>query len=316
MVTPSAESVGAKAIRVTQAGKVLPPSLSVNEEELADGFKYSASGAKYTGPNNIRVTAVNTDWNARAVDAEGNAVTWFSVKTNKENKIQSIGVDVTKNETYEERVGYVLITATVEGVPEIRVSVTQDAASEHLSTLTEDVDVSGMTHAYVGVYPNQSWHPEDKASGWNITVTTENLTTTGPMGTVYSGSGVALCLSMGSEHMPFNDDQEYWMADGIYTVVKREAETGEIPEQQMTVGSGYAGYWPGQRMSSWVMCIEEGEFVKGGPVAAGTVTVTRDGDNYTFVVELADDFDFKITGVFTVLFDDIRQMDLPTDNYN
>ncbi len=316
VVTPSAESVGAKAIRVTQAGKVLPPSLSVNEEELADGFKYSASGAKYTGPNNIRVTAVNTDWNARAVDAEGNAVTWFSVKTNKENKIQSIGVDVTKNETYEERVGYVLITATVEGVPEIRVSVTQDAASEHLSTLTEDVDVSGMTHAYVGVYPNQSWHPEDKASGWNITVTTENLTTTGPMGTVYSGSGVALCLSIGSEHMPFNDDQEYWMADGIYTVVKREAETGEIPEQQMTVGSGYAGYWPGQRMSSWVMCIEEGEFVKGGPVAAGTVTVTRDGDNYTFVVELADDFDFKITGVFTVLFDDIRQMDLPTDNYN
>ncbi len=113
-------------------------------------------------------------------------------------------------------------------------------------------------------------------------------------------------LSMGSEHMPFNDDQEYWMADGIYTVVKREAETGEIPEQQMTVGSGYAGYWPGQRMSSWVMCIEEGEFVKGGPVAAGTVTVTRDGDNYTFVVELADDFDFKITGVFTVLFDDVR----------
>ena len=160
VITPSVSSVGAKAIRVTQAGKVLPPSLSVNEEELADGFKYSASGAKYTGPNNIRVTAVNTDWNARAVDAEGNAVTWFSVKTNKENKIQSIGVDVTKNETYEERVGYVLITATVEGVPEIRVSVTQDAASEHLSTLTEDVDVSGMTHAYVGVYPNQSWHPD------------------------------------------------------------------------------------------------------------------------------------------------------------
>ena len=314
VITPSAESVGAKAIRVTQAGKVLPPSLSVNEEELADGFKYSASGAKYTGPNNIRVTAVNTDWNARAVDAEGNAVTWFSVKTNKENKIQSIGVDVTKNETYEERVGYVLITATVEGVPEIRVSVTQDAASEHLSTLTEDVDVSGMTHAYVGVYPNQSWHPEDKASGWSITVMTENLTTTGPMGIEYSGSGVLLNLNMASEYMPFNDDQEYWMADGIYTVVTREEETGQIPEQQMAIGSGFAGYW-GQRMSSWVMCIEEGEFVKGGPVVAGTVTVTRDGDNYTFVVELADDFGFEITGTFTVLFDDIRQMIVPESQY-
>ena len=313
VVTPSAESVGAKAIRVTQAGKVLPPSLSINVEDPETGLHFRANGAA-SDAGTIRVTAVNTDWNARAVDAEGNAVTWFSVAVNKEDGLSSIGLTVTKNETYEERVGYVVITATVEGVPEIRVTVTQDAALEHLSTLTEDVDVSGMTHAYVGVYPNQSWHPEDKASGWSITVMTENLTTTGPMGIEYSGSGVLLNLNMASEYMPFNDDQEYWMADGIYTVVTREEETGQIPEQQMAIGSGFAGYW-GQRMSSWVMCIEEGEFVKGGPVVAGTVTVTRDGDNYTFVVELADDFGFEITGTFTVLFDDIRQMIVPESQY-
>mgnify|MGYP000808374704 FL=1 len=99
VVTPSAESVGQKAIRVTQAGKVLPPSLSINVEDPETGITFKANGEVASGTTSIQVTAVNTDWNARAVDAEGNAVTWFSVKTNKENKIQSIGVDVTKNET-------------------------------------------------------------------------------------------------------------------------------------------------------------------------------------------------------------------------
>ena len=150
VVTPSAESVGAKAIRVTQAGKVLPPSLSINVEDPETGLHFRANGAA-SDAGTIRVTAVNTDWNARAVDAEGNAVTWFSVAVNKEDGLSSIGLTVTKNETYEERVGYVVITATVEGVPEIRVTVTQDAALEHLSTLTEDADVSGMTHAYGGL---------------------------------------------------------------------------------------------------------------------------------------------------------------------
>lgn len=113
---------------------------------------------------------------------------------------------VTKNETYEERVGYVVITATVEGVPEIRVTVTQDAALEHLSTLTEDADVSGMTHAYVGVYPNQAKDDAEKPAGWMITLMTENLTTTGPGSISRSGSGVLLELYMSSVHMPFNDD--------------------------------------------------------------------------------------------------------------
>ena len=119
MVTPSAESVGAKAIRVTQAGKVLPPSLSINVEDPETGFKFQASGVQYEGASNIQVTAVNTDWNARAVDAEGNAVTWFSVVADKENGLSKISINMSKNETTEERVGYLLITATVE---EVRIS--------------------------------------------------------------------------------------------------------------------------------------------------------------------------------------------------
>ena len=66
------------------------------------------------------------------------------------------------------------------------------------------------------------------------------------------------------------------MADGVYEVGP-SVEGSQFPAQRMAVGAGYTGYWPGQYMGSWVMYIEEGEFVKGGPAASGTVTVTRDG---------------------------------------
>ena len=103
------------------------------------------------------------------------------------------------------------------------------------------------------------------------------------------------------------------MADGVYEVGP-SVEGSQFPAQRMAVGAGYTGYWPGQYMGSWVMYIEEGEFVKGGPAASGTVTVTRDGDDYTFAVDLADDFGYKITGTFTVTFDNVKQMTISYGN--
>ncbi len=69
VVTPSAESVGAKAIRVTQAGKVLPPSV-INVEDPETSITFRRMERLATGTTSIQVTAVNTDWNTRAVDAE------------------------------------------------------------------------------------------------------------------------------------------------------------------------------------------------------------------------------------------------------
>ena len=316
VITPSVSSVGPKAIRVTQAGKVFPPSLSINVEDPETGVRFRANGAGYNGTDDtsIRVTAVNTDWDAKAIDADGNAVTWFAVTANKDDGMSMITLTVTPNETFEERVGYVLVTATAEEVADIRVAVTQDAALEHLSTLTDDVDVSGMAHAWVGVYPNQDWHAPEKPSNWAVTLTTENLTVAGPESTQYVGSGIYLNMYMGSEHMPFNDDKEYWMADGTYDVAPHE-EGSSMPKNRMEVSVGYQGYWPGQQFGSWVSLVEDGEQVESGPFAAGTVEVSRSGDDYTFTLDVTDDFGRKITGTFTVVFDDIRQQNLPTPEY-
>ena len=54
---------------MTQAGKVLPPSLSINVEDPETGITFKANGEVASGTTSIQVTAVNTDWNARAVDA-------------------------------------------------------------------------------------------------------------------------------------------------------------------------------------------------------------------------------------------------------
>ena len=236
VVTPSAESVGAKAIRVTQAGKVLPPSLSINVEDPETGLHFRANGAA-SDAGTIRVTAVNTDWNARAVDAEGNAVTWFSVVADKENGLSKISINMSKNETTEERVGYLLITATVEEVPDIRVTVTQKGLQEYYSTLTENVTLDNLVNAKVSVSPTQSWDPETGAS-WMLEFWTDGVEPTGDIYNPYSGTGTYISLDMRSEPIFFNDDSEYYMTDGEYTVTEYD---GNVPP--MHIAGGIPGYY-------------------------------------------------------------------------
>ena len=306
VITPSAESVGAKAIRVTQAGKVLPPSLSIDMEDPEAGFKFQANGQKYVGPSNIRVTAVNTDWNARAVDAEGNAITWLKTTVNKNDGLSSINVDVAKNETYEERVGYVLITATVEGVPEIRVTVTQDAALEHLSTLTGNVDAGNLVYGYAEVNPCQEWYEPEEASSWQLYLYSDGIEENN--GT-FSGTGTRLQLWLASAHMGFNDDNEYYLANGTYEMFPHD-DMGSVGPQ-MTFQDGYLGYFEYQHFGSWVFVMEDGEVVEKGPLAAGTVTVSRNGEAYTFTFDFQDDMEYTITGTATVEFSRVNVLSMP-----
>ena len=65
-LTPSAESAGPKAIRVTQEAKVLPPSLSItldNGSEPNEGYHYDYKGTdgQY---DKITLQAVNIEWSA------------------------------------------------------------------------------------------------------------------------------------------------------------------------------------------------------------------------------------------------------------
>ena len=296
VVTPSAESVGAKAIRVTQAGKVLPPSLSINVEDPETGITFKANGEVASGTTSIQVTAVNTDWNARAVDAEGNAVTWFSVVADKENGLSKISINMSKNETTEERVGYLLITATVEEVPDIRVTVTQKGLQEYYSTLTENVVLDALANARVNVSPTQAWEPEVGAS-WILEIGTEGVEETGDVYNPYRGTGIWVSLEMRSEPISFNDDNEYYMTEGAYTLTEYDSHVAP-----MHIARGVPGFYDWQHPGSWVVIVENGEVKEQAPLVSGTVTVSRSGDTYTFVFDCEDDNHFTITGTSVLEF--------------
>lgn len=311
VVTPSVESMGKKAVRITQAGKVLPPSLSVElEDPEQTGLAFEASGAA-KGESTVYVNAVNVEWSAKGIDADGNTVSWIDVTANQpeDSNRGNIYVAVTKNEAYEERIGYVLVSSKTEGIEDIRIKITQDAALQQLSTLKNDVDLNGLKHASVGVTPNQTWDAEDKASGWSIELMTEGLTknTDG----TYSGSGIKVDLPLGSKHMVFNDDNEYYLADGTYTRFAHDDSGNYGPE--MTYIDGFLGFFEYQTMGSWVLLIENGEIVERGPFADGTVEVTRNGDEYTFTFSVMDDAEHRITGTCTVPFTEVKVLDVPRD---
>ena len=299
VVTPSAESVGAKAIRVTQAGKVLPPSLSVDVDPET-GVVCWANG-DLQGRTNIRVTAVNVDWTARAVDAEGNAVQWFSVTEHK-GEIATISFSVTKNETYEERVGYVLIRANNEEVADIRVKVTQEASREYLSTLTGPVDLSSLTHANVSVTPNQTWHEPEKASFWILSLYSDGIEFVGGMER-FAGTGSALQLELNGQFMEYNDDAEYYLESGPYEVVQ-SVDVDNMPVEQMTIRGGCVGYYQWQRPGSWAFIYAEDGLTEG-PIVGGKIEVSRSGEDYTFSFDLVDDQNNPVTGTVTVKFDEL-----------
>lgn len=305
VVTPSAESVGAKAIRVTQAGKVFPPSLSIDVEDPETGLKFRANGEAYD-TRTIMVTAVNTDWSARAVDADGNALSWFKTNVYNGDGVSNVSLEVTKNETFEERVGYVLITATAEEVADIRVTVTQDAALEHLSTLTGNVDAGNVAYGYANVNPNQDWAEPEEASSWQLYLYSDGIEESD--GT-FSGTGIRLQLDMASMHMGFNDDNEYYLADGTYEMFPHDDMNSVGP--QMTFKDGFPGYFEYQHFGSWVFVMEDGEVVEKGPLVAGTVAVSRNGEAYTFTFDFQDDMGYTVTGTATVEFSRVKVLSMP-----
>lgn len=297
VVTPSVESLGKKAVRVTQAGKDFLPSLSVDLEDPETGLRFKANGESENAVKTIRVTAVKTDWTARAVDAAGNAASWFKAVVNKEDGLSKVDVDVTMNETLEERVGYVVIKATEEEVPEVRVTITQVGQKPYYSTLTENVTLDELEKVVVAtINPTQAWDPEMGAS-WVLGFGTAGIEKNVDPQMPCAGTGIYLALEMRSGPVPFNDDNEYYMTEGVYNVRQFVLEG-----DSMFVSGGMSGYYDWQHPGSWVFVMENDVIKEKAPLAAGTITVSRSGEQYTFVFDCRDDSEYTVTGTASLEF--------------
>ena len=73
VITPSDDAADSKAIRIIQEGRILPPSLTVSPSDPIEIPYNGIDGKLYVL---LTVTAENTEWSAKATDAEGNALDW------------------------------------------------------------------------------------------------------------------------------------------------------------------------------------------------------------------------------------------------
>lgn len=296
IVVPSEESVGKKAIRVTQKELVLPPSLSIDVDDPEAGLSFHRNGMA-NGADKINVTAVNVNWNATAVDADNNPVTWFEVMVNKKDGLSSIGLQVFPNPEFNERVGYVVITTDNPDIPGFKVKITQAAAEEYHSKLTGDVDVSGMAHAYMWVSPNNDWEDPELSSGWSIRFWEAGVEHDTDAYS-YKGTGAYMEVEFTAAYTVFNDEQKYVLPEGEYTVAPG-MDGRRLPP--MHIEAGRPGFFEWQQFASWYKSIENDTETVRGPINEGTVTVEKAGeDRYTFTFDCVDDIGYKITGTFTV----------------
>lgn len=300
VVTPSDESVAAKSVTVTQNGKEIKPSLSVTMDPLECSFRYNDISVY-----RCNVEAVLTDWTAGTSDGAGNLVPWINltVVNNDDEAYIGIGVDANDEPGAPERTGYVVITPTAEELEPITITVKQSGPT--LSTLTGPVEITDMTNVICNVdfFPNT---PEADGGDTRLSATwdmyiwgtgLEYDTSGWPY--VYRGSGNRLKLSVYSTKIPHNDDNEYYLPDGEYTVVRNQnGEPNTISYGQDNLGV----VDPIFPMGSWYFDTQNDAAVAQAPLAGGKMTVQRNGEVYTLTFDFTDDAGNAITGTCTATF--------------
>ena len=302
-VTPSDSEVEPETIRVVQGGLV---KFDVDETELTFAF-HNVDNLK-----SIAVDAWNVTWEAKAVDEEGNEPAWITLYPST----TYVNVAVADNTVHEVRSAWVVFTTDWEEKPEVRVKVTQEAAKEYNSTLTGDVALDGVLNAGIAeINPWQVWENETEATktnAWTIHLY-DNTELESLGGSNFNGKGSVLKLIISTDRVEFNEENVYYIDEGTYTV--GEAPTNAANRVAGVVYAGVLSTSPFNKFPNSYYIEFDGDnvTVNTAPISGGTVEVSRDGDNYTFDINLTDDYGWSIAGTYTGTID-LNVLGNMTDN--
>ena len=291
-LTPSVESVGPKAIRVTQEAKVLPPSLTITyagEEVPEEGLVMGYRGSNIM----LRLAPVNLTWSARADAA------WLNIKPYSNDNVHHIEImmDGQVNESSEPRSGNIIITTDAEGIGPFTVPVTQEGKPDFQSTILEDVELTTLTHCYTNLQPNCEWR-DKPFTWWELRFMSEGLSYSNAKGG-YSGTGDRLTVCMATEPLWANDDREYYIPEGTYTVRPNFSyDTTEALEPGISAGAfGYSH--PTFPNGTWYVRIVDDAYPGDqAAIDGGTMTVSRTGDEYVITFDFTSDAGFAVTGTY------------------
>ena len=295
VLTPGEETVGQKAIRVTQEAKVLPPSFSMTYEggEIPEeGFT-----ADYKGINSwqISVVPVNVTWEVTTQYESGS--NWLSVSKYESDDLNFINIGCnTRNESPEPRTARVVVTTDVEGIGPFEIPVVQEGKPEFLSTIEEDVVCNPLTNGFALITPNNDYRNEP-ATQWDLRLWDDGIVYDETNYTnQYSGTGDRVHLYLYTDPITANDDNEYYLPDGTYTVVAYGDGGTSLEAGSIRAGGETFNYvFP---MGSWYSRIADSAFTGHALISEGSANVTRNGEVYTIVFDFVSDAGYKVTGSF------------------
>lgn len=290
-VTPGEDSVEPRTVSVIQGSRRV---FAVdNTEDMLFSFNLGM-----TASITLNVTAVGVNWNV-AVEAinEGDDVSWLDVYNNTTNVVVTAN-SVNKEET--ERTAYVVFTTDWDELPELRIKATQEAARQFFSTLTGDVDLNGvLKFNRVSLYP---WEPDDNKGEWTqINDWSFDLWSDGVefdnLHYDFLGTGQRLTFSLTSPRIEKNEEEIYYIpTESPYEVVDQT----NMPEDISRIYTIKQGAEPSFLYTGfYYLEYKDDEVVNYAPIVEGTVTVTRDGDVYTFDIDVKDDFGWSIKGTYS-----------------
>lgn len=286
-VTPSVESVGAKAIRVTQAG--CDPEFSATPLELT--FPCGDISSEWLEAQSVEVVALGVEFHIMT-SLKDDEDRWIDAAINVKDGRGTVEVLVKRNAVSEARTASVYLIPNDDelGFEQIEIKVTQEAAPDYRSNLTENV-VLDATHAYCYLKPGKP--SVTGGTYWNIELLGTDVRN--EYGNNY-GTGDRLYIPLVSTLIELNDDNEYYLPEGTYTVGTAEEADGLEPGGIIyPYNLKDSAKYP---LGATFTRLENDVWTVKAPLVEGTMTVTRSGDVYTLQLDFKDDQGYSVTGTY------------------
>ena len=177
------------------------------------------------------------------------------------------------------------------------IPVTQEGKPEFQSTILEDVELTTLTHCYANVHPNCEWR-DKPFTRWDMRFMSENVSYANNLGN-YSGTGDRLTVDFVTEPIWANDDREYYIPDGTYTVAANYngIESLMIPGN---ISAGAFGYsHPTFPNGTWYVRIVDDAYPGDqAAIVEGTMTVKRTGEEYLFTFDFVSDAGYSLKATY------------------
>lgn len=280
-LTPSIDVFGSKTVTVTQLPSTVEPYIRPEKTEL--DFKFIDKE-----PQIIKVESFGVTW---AIKYLGENNGWFSVTGDV--RTGELSITVQNNIKSEPRTGQFALYG--DKVEDVIITINQEAGTDIMSNLTEDVELAPNTFGHSRVLVNSIQSDNEPFTTWEIRLNSDGLSID-QVGQ-WHGTGTVMTIIAYSERV---HGDEYLYVPSVKYDVDNYFEYGDEYNivHYPTVRAGELSTWGQRPMYSWYTTFENDEQITAAPLTGGHMTVSREGDVYTLEFDFTDDAMNSITGSY------------------